>query len=493
MLNQSDDMKLARHLCKTDLKFLCRDILGMSSWDVCHDWLSDFLDSSKKNKKLILLPREHLKTSIITIGKSIQHILQNPNESILFANVIQGNAEKFLREVKEHLTKSRLSKLFGNFVSDKWNESEIVIRQRMGVDKTPSYSVAGSDKSVTSQHYDVIFLDDIVNRQTISTIDQIDKTKKFYSDCLDLLKKPDGKLYLIGTRWDDRDIYGHVMKFWADDFDVFNLMATTDGLLDDEDKIIFKKKFSIPVLKELRKQKGSYEFACQYMNRVTSPDSRIFNPPVRYWGMGDIQVMSPSITFDPATSSKKDTCDAVVLVSGLNESSQLCVLNYSIFREKEKVPTNILNKIFDYVSRFQIKNVIVETNGGQEVWVHLLNDESKKRKVVLNVIEVHQSKSKESRILALQPYWERGDLLLKRGMVELENQIDTFRVPVNTMVDVLDALAMRIQDEVPMSISRSLFSQSGRKVSQHGWGNGIFIPPSPGEVMNEKAEELIPS
>ena len=431
-------------------------------------------------------------TSILTVGKSIQHILKNPNATILFANAVQGNAETFLREVKEHLVKSKLPKLFGEFISEKWNETEIIITQRKNVDKTPTYSVAGADKAVTSQHYDIIFLDDIVNRQTISTLDQMQKTIKFYSDCLDLLKKPDGILYLIGTRWDERDIYGHVLKYWGNEFDVLNLQATTDGLLRDEDKVIFKKKFSIPVLKELRKMKGSYEFNAQYMNTITSPETRIFNPPVRYWDMFDVMTLGSAITFDPATSNKKESCDAVLLASGLNESSQLCVLGYSIFKEEQKTPMTILGKLFDYVQRFGIRNVIVETNGGQEVWVYLIEDEAKKRKTTLNVIPVHQNKSKESRILALQPYWERGDLLLKRGMIELEGQFDTFRVPVNGLVDVLDALAMRIQEEVPMSVN-SARNFSEHKSRKSGWNNGIYVPPTLDEVMNEKVVELIES
>lgn len=483
----------SRNRCKTSLRFLCKDILGMSLWDVCHDWLEDFLEQSTKNKKLILLPREHLKTSLITIGKSIQHILDNPDVSILYASAVQSNAESFLALTKGYLTaKSKLSEIFGKFESEKWNENEILIRQRKADQISKTISVAGSDKAITSQHYDVIFLDDIVNRQTVSTLEQMEKTKKFYSDVLDLLKKGSGILYVIGTRWDERDLYGHIIKNFSDEFDVMNMQATTDGTTDGE--IIFKKKFTNQILKELLRMKGSYEFNCQYMNSITSPESRIFNPPVRYWSVNDTQTSKNVITFDPATSDKRESCDAVVLASGINESSQICVLGYTIFKQKEKTPFNMMNKIFDYMNRFVIRDVVVETNGGQEVYAYLLKDESKKRKVNLNIIEVHQSRSKESRILALQPYWERGDLLLKQGMIELEDQIDRFRVPVNSMCDVLDALAMRIQKEIPLSISQSIFkSANSNYVSKKsGWINGCYIPPGPKE-FEKNYQELIPS
>ena len=73
------------------------------------------------------MPREHLKSSIITIGKSIQHILNQSNISILFANAVQSNSESFLSQVKDYLTNhSCLSRIFGFFKSEKWNEKEII-------------------------------------------------------------------------------------------------------------------------------------------------------------------------------------------------------------------------------------------------------------------------------------------------------------------------------------------------------------------------------
>lgn len=485
-----DLVDVSRHLSKKDLKFLCRDMLGMNLWDHCHDHLQDFLETSKKNKKLILLPREHLKSSIITVGTSIQYILNNTNVSILYASAIQSNAESFLLQTKSYLSnKSDLPKLFGRFESEKWNESEILINQRTVTQISKTISVAGADKAVTSQHYDVIYLDDIVNRQTVSTIDQMEKTKKFYSDCMDLLKKPDGILYVIGTRWNERDLYGWIMSNFKEEFDIFNLQATVNGKIDGQ--VIFPKKFSNALLRELLKMKGSYEFNCQYMNSITSPESRIFNPPCRKWGMDDVQFMRPAITFDPATSSNKDSCDAVVMVSGINASSQLCALAYTIFKQKDKTPFNMINRIFDYIVRFQVRDIVVETNGGQEVYVHLLNDEAKKRKVAVNIIEVHQHKSKESRILALQPHWERGDLLLKPGMIELEDQFDRFRVPINGNVDILDALAMRIQEEVPMSVSQATRRMDDESEGRFGWIGGAYIPPTMSRI-DKGYQELVP-
>ena len=494
-LKQTDMDEFDRQLLQSNLKILCQQVFNMKSLlDIGHEYLFEFLSESKKRKKLILTPRETYKTSILTVGIAIQEILKNPNISILLSSYIQSNAESFLRVIKSYFENNlTLKNLFGNFVSDKWNETEIIIKQRKLVDKTPTVSVSGVDKATTSQHYDMIFLDDIVNRQTVSTVEQIEKTERYYSDVADLLKKPNGKLFVIGTRWDGNDLYGKLIKKHSEDFDILNLMATHNGTLSGE--CLYPKKLDRQVLEGLLRDKGSYDFYLQYMNTITSSDTKIFKPPFRYWSVNDLRTAKNCIAFDPATSERKNSCEAVVMASGLNESSQLCVLGYTIFREKEKIPLGMINKIFEYMNRFGCKNVIVETNGGQEVYVHLLHDEAKKRKVSINVIEVHQSRSKESRILALQSYFERGDLLLKQGMTELEDQFNLFRVPINSQVDVLDALAMRIQEEIPMTISQGNFPSKDQDVNYHEWGwhNGVYIPPSQKDFEGMNYTELIKS
>ena len=455
-------------LCRNDLKYLCKEVLGMSDWDGCHDELAGFLKVSSKRKKLILMPRGHLKSSILTVGLGIQKVLNNFDTTILLANAVWDNARSFLSEIKEYLTlKSDLPRLFGRFESWKWTQEDIVVRQRRRANKTPTFSTAGADKALTSQHYKVIFADDVVNRQTTTTAEQIDKTRKFYSDLLDLLE-PDGVMYVIGTRWDSGDIYGTILKDFVDDFDVFQMKATVDG--DVEGDVVFPKKFSTQVLKELLRQKGSYEFYAQYFNSCVSPENRIFDPPVRYWEMipkGSVHC----VTVDPAVSVRKESCDAVVIDTCITPSNQLYACEYAIFKERGKHPSRIIEKVFEYVQRFGARVVGIESNGYQEVLCVLMEEEIRKRRMSFQVTPIRQNEDKARRIIGLQPYWERGDLLLKPGMVELAEQFDQFRRPITVKVDILDALAMRLQVDVAQGFYENVailpdkFRESGYGVS----------------------------
>src|SRR3990167_3115988 len=205
-LSDDDCMEFEKYLCETDLAYLCKKILKFKDWATCHDDLNKFLKTNyDSNRKLILIPREHLKTSVVTIAQTIQILLKNPNASILICNLVLSNAEKMLFEIKDYL-----------------------------------------------------FLDDILDDSVLGTPEQVEKTMNFYRKILDLLKRPDGKLTVVGTRWHDRDLYGHIIKNLKEEYTIYEKGATEDGTIDGA--VIFPNKFTTNILKQLLKEKGSYSF-----------------------------------------------------------------------------------------------------------------------------------------------------------------------------------------------------------------------------------------
>jgi hypothetical protein len=218
-----EKVALMQVACKRDLRFLCEDLLGMDKWEPSlHDDLARFLAKDSR-RKMILMPRGHLKSSIVTVGWAIQRLLANPNIRILIASAVWNNAREFLRQIQGFLTdRSLLPKLFGPFMNSKtrWTADDLDIAQRTDFTKRgATISTAGIEGSKTGMHYDLIIADDLVVRENVSTPDQIQKVITFYRDLLDLLD-PGGELVLIGTRWTLGDLYGWVME---------NEMASLNG------------------------------------------------------------------------------------------------------------------------------------------------------------------------------------------------------------------------------------------------------------------------
>lgn len=221
-MNKSEISQI-KDKCEGDLRFLCKYILGMADWyDPLHNDLERILKLPNP-QKLILMPRGHLKSSVVTVGWVIQQILKNPNIRILLTNAVWQRTREFLGQIQGLLTdKSILSTIYGSFdgPGSKFTQDEITIAQRtIGTVKEPTITTAGVETALTGGHYDIIMHDDLVEENNIGTKEQIQKIIRFYQNSLDLLD-PGGKLIVIGTRWAMGDLYGHIIE---------NEMGTING------------------------------------------------------------------------------------------------------------------------------------------------------------------------------------------------------------------------------------------------------------------------
>lgn len=215
----TQELKTLRQRCRTDLKFLAKNICGMDAWeDSLHNDLAAFLERPT-DKKLILVPRGHLKSSIVTVVWAIQQILKNPNVRILITNAVWDLSRKFLREITGLLTtKSLLPEIFGAFdgPGSKFTQDEITISQRTsGTTKEATITTAGVETSLTGGHYDIIIHDDLVEENNIGTKEQIQKIIRFYQNSLDLID-PGGQILVVGTRWAMGDLYGTLIETQMD-------------------------------------------------------------------------------------------------------------------------------------------------------------------------------------------------------------------------------------------------------------------------------------
>lgn len=213
---KKEEVQALQEACKVDLKFLCKNVLNMNDWDdYLHDDVKNWLETSGQ-EKLIIFPRGHFKSSIITVAWTIQQLLKDPNIRILITNFKFDQARIFLNQISAYLTyNSVLPKIFGEFKDEKkgrWAQEEITIAQKSDPSKRgPSIAIAGLETELTGSHYDLIIHDDLVGPKNIGTREQLEKTKDFYRQSRSLLD-PGGRMVLIGTRWHNEDLYGMVLN-----------------------------------------------------------------------------------------------------------------------------------------------------------------------------------------------------------------------------------------------------------------------------------------
>lgn len=221
---ESEVMKV-QNLCKTNLKYLYFEILGYDRWnDELHgDYPGDkekgippglawYLKNSGP-RKLILIPRNHLKSTVVTVAWSIQQILINPNIRICINNAKWDTAREFVGAIANHLdTNSKLAHIFGEFRSPKltWTRDSFTIAQRSLIRAQPTVMAASIDSILNGKHFDLIINDDLVEPNNVKTREQIQKVIDFHKDCFNQIDKG-GSIVDIGTRWAAQDLYGEIL------------------------------------------------------------------------------------------------------------------------------------------------------------------------------------------------------------------------------------------------------------------------------------------
>lgn len=468
-MNQEISIDEVRHACKTSLHFLCTQMLGFQDWDKVHDDIEMFLNR-KSRKKMILIPRGHLKTSVVTKAFSIQQVLRNPNVRILIANQVWDKAREMLYEIKQMFTdKSDLPKLFGTFMSDRWREDDIVVRQRTRALAAPTIGTSGVEAELTSSHYDVVILDDLQGLQNYQTPEQREKVKRYYRSMMDLLE-PGGLLIVIGTRWHLDDVYQYIIDEESEYFDITVRKVIEDG------KIIFPKKFNKkfdPVSKSwvetkeptfdfinYLKKRPSEEFASQYMNEPIDSENQIFKKD--YFKTYDRRPerLFVSMTIDPAISEKQSADYFAINVSGMDENYRIYVLD--TIKGHWKVAESIDN-IFTTYEKWHPSAIGLETIAYQKALKSWLEEKMRERGIFFPITELKRNtnESKEFRIKALEPFYRDGLIFHAPWMKSLETELLQF--PKGKHDDEIDALASQLDLLVPGD------SQANQGVPADSW------------------------
>ena len=201
-----------RFLCKSSLFSTCKYLLGYKDINpFTHGDTIKALQSETK-RKLIVLPRGSLKSSICSVAYPIWTLLNNPNSRILIDSEVFGNSKTYLREIKAHLENPLLTDIFGEFKTDTdWTQSSITINQRTHPFKESSITCGGVGTVKVGQHYDIIIGDDYNSNKNSETSENIEKVIRHYRYNQSILE-PTGIYIIVATRYNYRDIPGYVLE-----------------------------------------------------------------------------------------------------------------------------------------------------------------------------------------------------------------------------------------------------------------------------------------
>lgn len=466
--------------CKTDLFFLAKEILNYSKMEPhVHQELCDYTTSilndppqlphnpdfdPRKNLLLLLMPRGTFKSSVVTVSFTLQFILNEPNARVLIDSETFSKSKAFLREIQDHLVgnekyREMFKAIHGMYPFEKksqaklWTDSEIILPCRTRPLKEPTVSCAGIDVTKNGMHYDLIICDDLHSEKNVTNKEQILQVIDHYKLAFSLLD-PGKPMIVIGTRWHELDLYGHIIDFEQQDFNILKKSAyNPDGGL------FFPEVLSEEALDKIRRRQGAGIFSKQYLNEPVSDENATFKrdqmvrkswEDVKGRPMNWYLSIDPSYT-DPRSGGNYSDYVGMVLV-GMDYQRDLYVRH--IVRKKMTYSETI-DEIFRlYTDRkFEdIRNmkIILEVIGTKSLSYELHN-EQRRRNTWLPVQEIKsRTENKEERIRGLAPFYEYGHIFHIRECPQIEElELELLQFPTGRHDDIIDPLATVLEVASP--------------------------------------------
>lgn len=210
-----------------------------------------------------------------------------------------------------------------------------------------------------------------------------------------------------------------------------------DKSIRDDGSLLFPERLTTQFLESQRKTQGSYIFAHQYQNEIIPSEDQDFK---KEWIVYYEALPKVAYTFafvDPAISLEPGADFTAVVVVDVSLDGTWYV---RAAKRSRITATQTIELIFNLAKNFNCKMIGVETVAYQMALMHFLNDEMRKRKVTLPIHAVNRGPavSKSMRIRSLVPRFEWGRIYLKRGLFDLEDELNKF--PRGSYDDLLDAL-----------------------------------------------------
>ena len=248
-----------------------RQVLGREFTDFHRRWW-EF--TATHPHSLLLAPRGHGKSTILTVAYTLKRLLERPDLRALIASNTAVQAEGFLREIRRHLAHNpAIAAACGPLAGQPWNERELGLASRLCTAKEPSLTALGVLGPVISRHYDLVILDDVVDEEVArSHLMRRRLLTWYYKELLPTLE-PDGELHLIGTRYHRDDLYGRLIAA--------GMPSLTEAAISGEpgaEVALWEEKFPLALLRKRREEAGPAIFNSQYQNDVSAMEGRLFRP-----------------------------------------------------------------------------------------------------------------------------------------------------------------------------------------------------------------------
>lgn len=458
----STDLEMLRLRAENDLYFMAKGILGMKDlYPPLHRPFCQFVEQEGEDfsRKMELMPRSTLKSSIGTVANNIRRAVKNPEVRVLIANEVYENASDFMSEIQGHFEKNpRLRMLWPGVVPEKfagagvnWSSKGATV-VRKGIYKEPTWFPIGVGGAVTSKHFTHIDCDDLIGLKAFDSPAEMLAAIRWNRNIEPLSIDSEGESATVitwrGTRWAGNDLYADVERIYGEKLKVYH-----QGCYTADGKSVFPKKLSLEFLERIASNEPD-RFAAQYLNDPASSAVLDFEyhkvmsftmDTQRWcrWRMDgedhetNAHMMDRVMTVDPNGGKKTAKDEFAVGVVGADALGNVFSLEDWGGRPN---PDEACQVIKDMYLKWRPRVVGVEETSSQN-WIWIIEKFFADQKIGVRIEQLKPNNQvKEERIrTCLQPLIAYKKLFVPSTQTVLRGQIKNF--PGTSLDDRIDRLA----------------------------------------------------
>lgn len=336
-------------------------------------------------------------------------ILEPAPPRILFITSKEKLAVDYTRRIIEALKSEDVTKRFGTRFFDKnsqMTQTAFRMIQQPMEHKEPTWRAAGINGGIEGTRADIGLLDDPVDiKNALSKEDRSTAEAWFTMTFLGRME-PEAEVVCIGSSWHPEDLYSKIraMKGWAcEKFPAYY----------EDGRLLCPQRWSEELLEEKRMDIGDTRFKLRYMMDHEALMGGFFEEGwIEYIdhmpeGMEKHQAWDLAITEKEIADAKKTDPDFTAGVTMAFDPYDGKLVLIDLVHERITKDHDL--HIKNFWTKHHPLSVGVETNAFQKLIMYALNENAPE----VPAVGVPHYEKKTTRLLALQPYYQRGWKVLR--------------------------------------------------------------------------------
>lgn len=375
-------------------------------------------------------PPRHGKTSLISLSYPLWLMCRNHELNIMIVTASYTLSENIGIELRNLF--SEYAELFGFRLSKvKQSSTHLRFEDLDGNLLRGSIRLTSVGAQITGLDADYIFIDDYIRNTEDLTPSNLDKLWTWFSTVLLQRVEPHTKICLIATRWHSDEIQGRLKREFPDKYYFAEYPA-----IQPDGTPLWKEKYSIEDLEEIREQMGERMFSALYQQKPLDLSSEFFALDKVHFGLPEDYTPEKTIRcWDLAVTENGG--DYTVGVKASRSGNNLVILDMvrgQFGTKNQKVIKDTVVKDGHYTHQFIEFGTSMASKQLLPFYKDLLKGYTVDSLVPL--------KSKEDRAVPLQGKTYDGEvyIALDNGLEDMIQELSAF--PLNgSHDDIVDALS----------------------------------------------------